>query len=88
MTSTDEWMARYVKDKLNKSKIENVLDHFLINLPQRSYEKTDIDHRIRLCFKSFHFLQDGLTFTTSILKNPFFARIIKKVHKNVSSLKS
>lgn len=87
MTSTDEWMARYVKDKLNKSKIENVLDHFLINLPQRSYEKTDIDHRIRLCFKSFHFLQDGLTFITLLLKYKKI-KIIKNVHKNVSSLKS
>lgn len=39
MTVTDEWIGRYMKDKLNISKIENLLDHFLINFPQRSYEK-------------------------------------------------
>lgn len=39
MTVTDEWIGRYVKDKLNISKIENLLDHFLIKFPQESYEK-------------------------------------------------
>lgn len=39
MTVTDEWIGRYVKDKLNISKIENLFDHVLINFPQGSYEK-------------------------------------------------